>query len=100
MFLRDFLDVHAALGAGHDERTGIRAVQQHGQIKLFFDLRARCEQQRLHLAPIRAGLLGDEHLTEHFFGEAHRLVHGRRDFHAALETGFESALAASASVDL
>ena len=58
------------------------------------------EQQRLHPAAVRAGLFGDEHVAEHFFGERNRFVHRRRDLHAALKTGFESALAASAGVDL
>jgi hypothetical protein len=67
--LGDFLDVHAALGAGHDERTRIGAVEQHGEIKFLFDFRAFGEQQRLHFAAVRAGLLGDEHVAEHFFGK-------------------------------
>ncbi len=35
-----------------------------------------------------------------FSGEGNRFIHGRRDFHAALKTGFERAFAASARVDL
>ncbi len=100
MLLGDFFDVHAALGAGHDERAGSFTIQENGEIKFFFDLRTGGEQQRLHHAALGTGLLGDECLTKHLFGETYRFVHGRRDFHAALEAGFESALAASAGMDL
>ena len=66
MFLGDFLDVHAALGAGHDERTRIRAIQQHGEIKFFFYFCTGGEQQCLHHAAFRAGLLRDQHLPSIF----------------------------------
>ena len=69
MFPGDFLDVHAAFGAGHDERPRIRAIQQYGEVKFSFDLRAGGEQQRLHRAAFGPGLFGDEHVAEHFFGE-------------------------------
>ena len=85
-----------AMMSGRD----VCAVEQHGEIKFLFDFRAGGEQQRLHHAAVRAGLLGDEHVAEHFFGERNRFVHRRRDFHAALKAGFESAFAASAGVDL
>src|SRR6185369_11676916 len=100
MFFGDFFDVHAAFGAGHDERTGIGAVEEDGEVKFFFDLRAGGEEQCLDLAAFGAGLFGDEDVAEHFFGEADRFIDGGGEFDAALETGFESAFAAAAGVDL
>ena len=100
MLLGYFLDVHAALGTGHDERARRFAVEQDGEIKFLFDFRAGGEQQRLHLAAFRAGLFGHQNIAEHFFGKAHGFVHRAGDFHAALKTGFERAFAASAGVDL
>jgi hypothetical protein len=68
MFLGDFLDVHAALGAGHDERTRRGAIQQHREVKLLLDLFRRRDEQFADEPSVRAGLLGDEHLTEHGLG--------------------------------
>ena len=60
----------------------------------------RGEEQGLDPPPLRAGLLGDEHVAEHFFGKPNRLVRRRGDFDAALEAGLESSLAAAAGMDL
>ena len=84
----------------NDQRAGRFAVQQHGQVKFLFNLRAGGEQQRLHLPAFRASLLGDQHLAQHMPGERNRFIHGRRDPDAALKTVFERALAAAARVDL
>lgn len=98
--LGDFLDVHAALGAGHDQRAGVRAVEQHGEIKFLLDVLRRRDEHGAHDTAIRPGLLGDERIAEHGLRERRRFFSSLREFHAAFETVLEDAFAAAARVNL
>ena len=100
MFLGDFLDVHAAFGADHDERPGGGAVQQHGEIKLLLDGGRAGDEQFADEPSIRAGLFRDEHLAEHGFGLFVNIIRALAQFDAALKAALESSLAAAAGVDL
>ena len=97
---RDFFDVHAALGAGHDERTAVGAIQQHGQVELLEDLLGGGHENGLHDAAFGSGLNRDEGLAEHVLGEVHGLIDRFGQFDAALEAVLEGALAPPAGVDL
>ena len=74
-FLGNFLDVHAALGRNHHDRARRGAVEQAGAVKLLLDLLGAGDEERLHLATLGTGLLGDEHLVKHRLRELMRLIH-------------------------
>ena len=96
----DFFDVHATLGAGHDERTAVGAIQQHGQVELLEDFLGGGHEDGLHDASFGSGLNRDKGLAEHVLGKAHGLFDRFGQFDAALEAVREGALAAPAGVDL
>ena len=98
-FLRDFFDVHTTR-YGRDNRDFARgSVHQNREIKFLFDIHCFGEEERADDPALRAGLLGDDGVAEHFlcrfcgFGLGDKL-------YAALETVDEDALTASACVDL
>jgi hypothetical protein len=89
----DFLDVHAARGAGHHHRLAGGAVEQHAQVELALHLEALFDQDASHNPPFGAGLMGDERHAEHLDREVFGLVRRLGQLDAA-------ALAAAAGVDL
>ena len=96
----DFLDIHAALGAGHHDRPRHSAVEQDGDIEFPFDDRGGFDKEFADDAALRAGLFGDEHLAEHGFGAFDNLVGRRTDFDSPKKPAFECTLAAAAGVNL
>ena len=96
----DFLDVHAAFGAGHNDGTRHDAVKQDGDIEFLFDDRGGLDEELADDAALWAGLFGDEHLAEHGFGEFKYFVGRRANFDAPMQAVFERALAAAAGVNL
>ena len=90
--LGDLLDVHAALGAGHHQRTRIRAVQQDGKVELALDLLGARDEQGPHHAALGPRLLRDERLAEHVARDVDGLLDGLHQFDAALESVGERAL--------
>ena len=99
-FLGDFLDVHAALGAGHQYRPALRTVQQHGHVILTLDLLRRGDEQPVHLLTFLAGLLGHQDVAEHRTGLGFGVLGAIRQMHPALEPVLKRPLAAAAGVDL
>jgi len=61
----NFLYIHATLGAGHNHGAGRHPIQQHGQVKLFPDVRRNRDDQLVHEPPFGAGLPGDQHIAQH-----------------------------------
>ena len=98
--LGNLLDVDAALAAGHDERLGGFAVEQHGKVKFVNDLLAAGNKEGVNLAPSLAGLLGDDGVAEHGLGFFVDVVGRLAEVHAALEAVLEHALAPAAGVNL
>ena len=88
MRLSYFLDVHAALGGVNDDVFAQRAVQQHTHVVL---LRLRSagvvhvlsNQDFMHFAAFRAGLLGDELHAEDVAGNFFHLLQVFGEFHSA-----------------
>ena len=89
----DGLDVHAALGTGHQRDALRAAVDDHADVEFLFDVRAFLHQQPAHLLPARAGLVRDQLHAEDLGRALLHLVERLRDLDAA-------ALAAAAGVDL
>ena len=88
-----FLDVHAAGGAGDDDRTAGRAIDQDAQIELALDLQAFLDEHASDLPALRAGLVRDERHPDHLFRQPLGFVGRFRQLDAA-------ALAAAAGMDL
>ena len=98
-----FLDLDAALGAGHQDRQADGAVQHHADVDFAGDLGRRLDDQHLrYLLSLLAGLLGDERILEHDLGDLAGLGAGLDELDAAevLAAALERALAAAAGVDL
>ena len=94
MCVGDLLDVHAALGRGHEGDAARVAVDDHAEVELARDVEALLDVEAAHLLPLGAGLVRDELHAEDLLGELPRLRGAAlRDLHAA-------ALAATACVDL
>ena len=71
----DFLDLDAALGAGHQHRQADGAVENHADVDLADDLGRRLDDQQFRdLLPLLAGLLGDERILEHDLGDVAGVV--------------------------
>ena len=99
-FLGDFLDVHAALSAGHQDRPALRAVQQHGHIILAFNLLCRGDEQPVHLLALLTGLLGNQDVAKHRPGLGFGVLGAICQMHTALESVLERAFTPAAGVDL
>ncbi len=98
--LGDFLNVHAALGAGNDDRSRGGAIDENGEIKFAVDFLRFGDHHLAHNATRRAGLLGDERLAEHFRGDVANLAGGFTKLNAPLIPCGESPLTAPTGVDL
>ena len=88
------LDVHAALGRGHDRDAAGGAVEGHAEVELVLDVQALLDEQALHLLALGAGLVRDQLHAEIAL---HGLLRRRRVALAHLDA---AALAAAAGVDL
>ena len=102
MVLGHRLDVHAAFGRGDDGDAADRAVDQHREIELAFDVAAFLDVEALDGLAGRAGLLGDQVMAQHGRGVLADFLDRLRDAHAALAVGIvlEAALAPAAGMDL
>jgi hypothetical protein len=65
----DFLDVHAAFGAGNDDRAAGLAVHEDGEVVFLEDFHRLGDHHAAHQAAGRTGLVGHQGLAEHFGGE-------------------------------
>jgi len=102
MFFGDFLDLHAAFGRGHQGDPAAGAVDQQAEIQLALDVGTFLDIQALDPPALGAGLLGDQHLTQHGGGIATDIVDGLDDPDPALAVGIvlEAASATAAGMDL
>ena len=99
---RDLLDVHPALGAGHEHRHADRAVEHHREVELLRGLGVGLHDERVDRRPVRAGLLRLERVLEHRLGDGLRLLLARAELDPAelVRVAHELARAAAAGVDL
>ena len=91
--LGDFLDLHAAGGAGHEDDLAGRAINQDAEVEFAFDVDAFFDEQTLDDAAAGAGLDGDQVHAQHVAGDVGGFVGGMRELDAA-------GLAAAAGMDL
>ena len=89
----DFFDLHAARRRGHEHRLALHAVEHDAQVQLALDGQRLFDQQPLHDAAFRAGLVRHQLHAEHVARDLGGLRGILGDLHAA-------ALAAAAGVDL
>ena len=100
---RDLLDIHAALGRGHEAYPRGAAIHQKGEIHLALDAGAVLDIDAVDLLARGAGLLGHEGAAEHAAGLLGGLLDGFGEPHAPRLAGArlaKFALAAAAGVDL
>ncbi len=101
--VRDLLDVHAALGGGHDRDPARLAVDQQGQVEFLGDGGAFLDVEAVHLLALGPGLVRDQNAAEHLGGVGLHVLDRLDDPDAALGVGaeaLEAPLAAAAGVDL
>ena len=89
----DLFDLHAARRRRHEYRLALRAVEHDAEIQLALDGQRLFDQQALHDAAFRTGLVRDQFHAQHLARDLRGFRRVLRDFHAA-------ALAASAGMDL
>ena len=99
---RDFLDLDAPLGAGHQDRHAEGAIQHHADINFAGDVGGFLDEHLRDLLPFGVGLLRDERILEHDLGDVTGVVALGNEFDAAeIGTGvLEASLAAAAGVNL
>ena len=85
---RDFLDLHAAGGAGHEENFARGAIDEDAEVEFALDVEAFFDEHALDDASAGAGLHGDEIHAEHGAGDVGGFVGRVREFDAA---GFTAA---------
>ena len=90
----DLLDLHAALGRGHEGDAPAVAVDDRAEVELARDVEPLLDVEAPHLLPLGARLVRDELHAEDLLGELARLGG------AALGDLDAAALAAAAGVDL
>lgn len=98
--LGDFLDVHAAFGAGDDGVAAGRAILQNGKIQFPRDVYGGSDEDFRDFFAFGSGLMCDQGLAEHFCGELTRFRGRIGEMHPAFESVGKSAFAASTGVDL
>ena len=79
----DFLDIHAAGRRRHHGDAPALAVERQAHIQLTLDLGSAFDINLLHRQAGRAGLLGDQPLTEHARGGGTHLLRVARELDAA-----------------
>ena len=90
---RDFFNLHAAFGTGHQGYTLRDAIDDHADIQLFADVGALLHQQPLHQPSLRTGLMRHQSHAKDVGCVCMHLVERLRHFDAA-------AFAAAAGMDL
>ena len=98
--LGDGFDIHAAFGAGHDDRCGNGAVDEDGEVEFFLNFDRFCDEHLADDAAVFTGLVGDEGFTEHFGGGITNFGRRFAKMHAAFEAVLKCPLAAAAGVNL
>src|SRR5713226_1564583 len=93
IILGDFLDFHAAGGAGHENNVAGGAIDEQAEIKFALDVEAFFDQQSLDDAAGGAGLRSDQLHAKNVAGEISGFVGGTRQLYAA-------SFAAATCVDL
>jgi hypothetical protein len=91
--LGDLLDLHAALGGGHEGDAAGDAVHEEGEVELPVDVHGIADEDRVDLAALGAGLLGDQVHAQHRLEDLRGLVGIGSELDAA-------PLAPAAGVDL
>ena len=102
-FVRDLLDVHAALGGHHEGDAAGGAVDEKRQIELLLDFGAFFHIDAVDLLSGRAGLQRHQRVAEHLDRIGTDVDKGFCEAHAAPGAGrkfLEPALAATAGMDL
>ena len=89
----DFFNLHAARRRRHEYRLALHAIEHDAQIQLALDGQRLFDQQALHDAAFRAGLVRHQLHAQH-------LARDLRGFRRILRDLDAAALAASAGVDL
>ena len=98
--LGDFFDVHAAFGAGDDDRSGGGAVEEDGEVEFALDVDGFTDEHLADFLALGAGLVGHEDLTEHVGGEFLGFSGSVTEVNAAFETVLKGTLTAAARMDL
>ena len=83
IFLGDFLDFHAARGAGHEYHAAGGTVHQEAEVKFALDVEAFFDEKTLDDAPGGTGLRSDQFHAENVAGDIGGLIGGTRQLHAA-----------------
>jgi hypothetical protein len=91
--VRHFLDIHPALGGGHQHHFLRAAVHHHAHVELLANVGTLLDQQAAYLLPFGTRLVRHQVHAENLLREVAYLVQRSCDLHAA-------ALAAAAGVDL
>ena len=84
-------NIHAALGAGHDDRTPARAIEQDRGIEFPADIGRQGHEYAVDPAARGPGLGGDQYVAQHRLRESVRLIRGGPDLDAAAITVGEGA---------
>ncbi len=81
--LRDFFDLHAARGAGHDDGRFDGAVDQDAEVELALDVEALFDEQALDDAAAGPVCGVTSVMPRIFLASSRGFVGGARQFHAA-----------------
>ena len=98
--LGDRLDVHSAFRAGNDHRRRRRTIEQDGEVQLAGNVDGLPDKDLSDLLAVRAGLMGDQHLSKHSRRQIAGLQGRITKMNASLETRLERSLAATSRMDL
>ncbi len=90
---RNFFDIHAAFGGGHDRNPTGPTVDQHAEVQLARDVGAFFDVNPAHHTALGAGLRRHQRHTENFAGNGLQFVERFDDFDT-------TALTATAGMDL
>ena len=98
----DFLDIHAAFSAGHQDGDACSPVENDRDVELLDGFGVGLNDERLDGLAFGAGLLGDERVGEHRGGEGFCLLACGGVLHPAqlIRVAFELARPATAGVNL
>ena len=76
------------------------AIKEDGKVVFLGDVHRLGDEYLAHQFALRAGLVRDERLPEHFAGDVFCLLRCIDDMHATFESVFEGALAAATRMHL